>query len=166
MPPLDHPRHLKLGVPPWAQRPARHNGRFSSARFSTGLKNASQLKQRPATCKPANWKIRVNKTIIIDDDMDIDTRSLSSFSGSPFSLSKHSDIGSSRLPRIDRSQIRKQRTLKVSCSIVYLNSLPCHWRNTTKRRQKEILNTLSVVWWAYTSSSPFTLRKKIPKSHL
>ena len=105
------------------QRPVRQNGRFNSARSSNCVKNPTQMQKIDTTCKSANCKIRINRTTIIDDDhdddddddIDNDTCSQTSLSVSSCSSSSSSfsDDTTSRFPTIDRSRIKKKKTLKV-----------------------------------------------------
>ena len=96
------------------QRPVRPSRSFNSARPFRCVKNAPQPNRKASTCEMANWKIRVHKTMIIDDDMDIDACSQSSSSGSSWSSSTCRDDASTRFPKINCRGLKKKKAFKVA----------------------------------------------------
>lgn len=104
-----------LSVPYKAEeRPVRPSRRFNSARTFKCVKKTPQPNRKASTCATANWKIRVHKTMIIDDDMDIDACSQSSLSASSWSSSTCSDDASSRFPKINCPGLKKNKPFKVA----------------------------------------------------
>lgn len=80
--------------------------RFISARFSNTRTKATKFKNSPrknkvVMDKSTNWKIRVHKKTIIDDDSDDDTSTHSSISGLFSRSASWSGDSTSRFPTID-----------------------------------------------------------------